>query len=212
MKVDAFVLVGGRSSRLGEDKAAVIVGRESLAERAVRTTTDALPDARVRLVAAGEDMLNPALMSGLPFVFDLYPGRGAVGGVHGALAHAETDWAFVLACDFPFVSVEFVRALSTYISDEIETVVPVQVDGRIQPLCGFYKVRPWIERLEEVIVRPRVPPPLFEFCKDAKSRFLTYPEYSELPNSQNFFLNINTREDLVAAVDLEHKLSSEKVI
>src|SRR5204863_8272549 len=115
MKIDAFVLIGGRSSRLGEDKASLMFGGETLAARAVSTIQNALPDSRTRLVAANDGRLTPALMIGIPFVFDVYLGRGSVGGLHGALANAETDWAFVLACDYPFVSARLIEILLRHV-------------------------------------------------------------------------------------------------
>jgi molybdopterin-guanine dinucleotide biosynthesis protein A len=214
MIIDGFALVGGRSSRLGEDKASVLFGDETLAVRAARVISESIENCRVRLVAASDEKrLSIALLSGIPFVFDLYKDRGALGGLHAALAHAESEWAFVLACDYPFVSGELISLLQKQISDEFETVVPVQPDNRTQPLCGFYCVAPWLNRLEEILTRiTRVPPPLFKLCEDAKTRFLPYSEYSWITNSQNLFLNINTREDLDQAVNLEHKLSAPKII
>lgn len=214
MNIDGFVLVGGRSSRLGEDKASLIFGGEALAVRAARVIQRSIENCHVRLVAASDEKkINAALLTGIPFVFDLYEGRGALGGLHAALANAQTEWAFVLACDYPFVSSKLISLLEKKISDEFETVVPLQADGRIQPLCGFYRVAPWLNRLEEILTRTtRVPPPLFKLCEDAKSLFLPYSEYSWIPNSQNLFLNVNTREDLDQAVNLEHKLSARTVI
>jgi molybdopterin-guanine dinucleotide biosynthesis protein A len=214
MNIDGFVLVGGRSSRLGEDKASLLFGSETLAVRAARVIEGSIENCHVRLVASSSwGKINGALLTGIPFVFDLYEGRGALGGLHAALANAATEWAFIAACDYPFISGEFISLLQKQVSDEYETVVPVQTDSRIQPLCGFYRVLPWLNRLEEILTRTtRVPPPLFRLCENARSRLLPYSEYSWIPNSQNLFLNVNTREDLDKAVNLEHKLSARTVI
>jgi molybdopterin-guanine dinucleotide biosynthesis protein A len=214
MNIDGFVLIVGRSSRLGEDKASLLFGGEILAVRAARIIRESIENCRVRLVAASDEKkINVALLTGIPFVFDLYKDRGALGGLHAALANSESEWAFVLACDYPFVSSDFIPLLQKQISDEFETVIPLQADDRIQPLCGFYRVATWLNRLEEILTRTgRVPSPLFKLCEDAKTRFLPYSEYSWIPNSQNLFLNVNTREDLDKAINLEHKLLSEKII
>jgi molybdopterin-guanine dinucleotide biosynthesis protein A len=214
MNIDGFVLVGGKSSRLGEDKASLLFGDEPLVVRAVRTIHGSIENCRIRLVAASKRRrINSALLTGIPFVFDLYEGLGALSGVHAALANAETEWAFILACDYPFVSGELIALLEKQISAEFETVIPVQADERLQPLCGFYRVSSWLNHLEEILTRmTRVPPPLFRLCEDAKTRLLPYAEYSWIPNSQNLFLNVNTRADLDEAVNLEHKLSAPTVI
>src|SRR3954471_23320778 len=140
MNIDSFILIGGRSSRLGRDKAVVEFGKQTLAQRAFLTTTDALPTSRVTFVAANEVQFGiEAINAGGPFIFDLIPDRGPLGGLHAALAYARTPWIFVLACDYPFVTSELIRFLTDKVSDNCGAVVPKQDDGRLQPLCAFYK-------------------------------------------------------------------------
>jgi molybdenum cofactor guanylyltransferase len=208
---DAFILMGGRSSRLGRDKALVKLGGETLAERAARITATALPAAPLTMVAGNSlQFAIGAITSDLPFIFDLHEGRGPLGGIHAALSYARTPRIFILACDYPFVSAQLIRLLAARVNDESNVVVPEQRDGRIQPLCALYKVTAARPIVDAILERPRVPPPMHEVVAELNPAIITFHEYSHLENADNFFVNINTPEDLAHARAEDGKLSGEK--
>ncbi|HEX6123968.1 MAG TPA: molybdenum cofactor guanylyltransferase [Pyrinomonadaceae bacterium] len=199
---DAFILIGGRSSRLGVDKAFVEVGGRSLAKRAVDVVRSALPDTRITAVAGNETQFAiEAATLGLPFIFDLYPDRGPIGGLHAALANTRNPWIFLIACDYPFVTPDLINLLASKVSNDARAVVPEQKDGRLQPLCGFYNVRMARPVVDEIIQRPRPSPPMHEIAMELRPRVVRFDEYSHLPESDDFFININTVEDLNRARD-----------
>jgi molybdopterin-guanine dinucleotide biosynthesis protein A len=211
MSVDSFILIGGRSSRMGRDKALVELGGNTLAERAMSTVSKALPETKATFVAANEVQFGiEAIRGGGPFVFDLVEGRGPVGGIYTALAHAQAEWIFVLACDYPFVSTEIIVFLRSLISDEFGAIVPEQEDGRMQPLCAFYNIAAARAVIDEIVDRPRVPPPMHEIVKELDPRIVKYAEYAHLEGAKDFFININSASDLDAASEIERKLSPEK--
>ncbi|HVF30428.1 MAG TPA: molybdenum cofactor guanylyltransferase [Pyrinomonadaceae bacterium] len=197
LDIDSFILIGGKSTRLGVDKAFVEMGGETLVERAAATVRHALPGARVTAVAGSESQFAiNAITSRIPFVFDLYPERGPLGGLHAGLAHAQSSWIFVLACDFPFVSAELIELLAGRMSDPVGAVVPMQGDGRLQPLCGLYRVEAALPLVAEILERPRVTPPLHEVVAGLDPHIVQYDEYASLENAENLFININTPGDL----------------
>ena len=211
--IDAYILIGGRSSRLGRDKATVDLGGKTLAQIAFQTASQALPNSRVTFVAASEvQFAIEAILAEGRFVFDLVEGRGPIGGLHTALADTQKPWIFVLACDYPFVSAAIIKLLAGNISVECGAVVPEQSDGRLQPLCAFYKTQTSRPVVQEIIERPRVPPPLHEIVDRLHPRIVKPNEYSDLPNSERFFLNVNTDLDLDLAREIERKLSVKKEI
>ena len=197
---DAFILIGGRSSRLGRDKAIAELGGMTLAQRAFQTTTEALPDSRVTFVAANEAQFGiDAIAAGGPFIFDLIPDRGPLGGMHAALVFAQTPWIFVLACDYPFVTSDLIRFLGDMVSDDCGAVVPEQDDGRLQPLCAFYKTEAARPVVGEIIERPRVPPPMNEIVRELEPRIVKFSEFCELAASDEIFSNVNTPKHLERA-------------
>jgi molybdopterin-guanine dinucleotide biosynthesis protein A len=208
---DAYILIGGRSSRLGQDKAAAELGGRTLAERALETVSAALPVTRVTFVAANEAQFAiQAIVAGGRFVFDLVEGRGPLGGLHAALADTRAEWIFLMACDYPFISSEFIRLLIEKDRSGFGAVVPTQFDGRMQPLTALYRVETARPVVQEIIDRPRVPPPLNEIVKELKPLIVTPSDYRHLAGSEGFFTNINTGVDLDLAREIERKLSAEK--
>ena len=198
--IDAFILIGGRSSRLGTDKAFVEFGSITLAERAIATVRVGLKPERITMVAGTSTQFAiRSITVEAPFIFDLHEGRGPLGGLHAALAYARTPWIFVLACDYPFVSGELVRLLADSVDDEFGAVVPQQQDGRIQSLCGYYKVETARPIVDEIIERPRVSPPMHKVVDLLSPTVVVFEEYRHLDGSDEFFMNINTIEDLERA-------------
>lgn len=209
--IDAFILIGGRSRRFGSDKAFAALNGETLAGRAFATVSEALPESRVTFIAQNEAQFAiEAIRLGSPFIFDLIEGRGPLGGLHAALADARTPWIFVLACDYPFVTSPLIQFLAGLISDEYGAVVPIQQDCRTQPLCAFYNVAKTQPIVEEIIERPRVPPPLHEIVTSLAPRLVPYAEFSVLSGAEEMFININTIKDLNDSAEKERKLSTAK--
>lgn len=208
MDVDAYILIGGRSSRLGRDKASVDLGGQTLAQRAYRTVAKALPNSRVTFVAANEAQFAiQAIVADGRFIFDLVEGLGPLGGLHAALADTQKPWIFVLACDYPFTTAELIALLAEKISDEFGAIVPEQFDGRLQPLCVFYKTKRARQLVQEIIDLPRVPPPMAEIVDQLDPQIVKPNDYRDLPDSARFFVNVNSDMDLDLAREIERKLS-----
>jgi molybdopterin-guanine dinucleotide biosynthesis protein A len=205
--IDSFILIGGKSSRLGTDKAFVDLAGETLADRAITNVRHGLSPERITMVAGSSTQFGiDPFAKDVPFIFDIYEDRGPLGGLHAALAYAQTPWIFLLACDYPFVAPEMIGFIAAKIDNEFGAVVPEQKDGRMQPLCAFYNVAKARPIVEEILQRPRVSPPMHEIVTRLDPRIVKFDEYSHLPASENFFLNINTADDLENAKGLEREL------
>ena len=200
MDIDAFILIGGRSSRFGTDKAFVELDGETLATRAAKTIETALSPKRVTFVAASDDQFKGKMPVALhsPIITDLKPGFGAWSGLHAALAYAQNEWTFILACDMPFVSAELVKLLAANVDDSYEGIIPRQPDGRLQPLCALYRVKNVLPMIEEELDAGRSLPPLTDIFDELKTRIVTPDEYAALDNAGELFRNINTPADLIA--------------
>jgi molybdopterin-guanine dinucleotide biosynthesis protein A len=88
--------------------------------------------------------------------------------------------------------------------------VPEQNDGRLQPLCAFYNTDAARPVVQEIIDRPRVPPPMNEIVKELEPCIVSFAEISHLPASSDLFVNVNTQPDLDHASKIERKLSALK--
>lgn len=201
VETEAFILVGGRSSRLGRDKTLEIVGGRTLAERAVGTVRDSRIAERIFFVAGNQiGFAIEARRLDTPFIFDTIEDRGPLGGLYTALTHATARWVFILASDLPFVTPELIVRLSHFIKPSFGAVIPEQPDGRLQPLCAFYDAEIAKPLVDEIIHRPRVPPPMHELAALLGPRIVTPSEYDPTAASPGrYFINVNTEGDLEAA-------------
>ncbi len=96
LPVSGYVLAGGRSSRMGRDKALLELAGKPLVEHAVL---------KLRRICAQVAVLSnsPELERCAPVVRDLHPGCGPMSGLDAALVHARHEWSLVLPVDVPFV-------------------------------------------------------------------------------------------------------------
>ena len=127
----AFVLAGGRSTRMGTDKAFLTVGGETLMSRALKTLDAVASD--VRIVGSAEKFGGDRQV-----VEDIFPGCGPLGGIHAALASSPSDLNLMLAVDLPFIHTEFLHFLIGRAEDSGATVTVSRSDGRFHPLCAVY--------------------------------------------------------------------------
>jgi molybdenum cofactor guanylyltransferase len=129
-----FVLAGGRSSRMGVDKATLPYRGLPLAGYIAAQMVPAVDE--VSLVG------DPARYAGLgwPVIPDAYPGSGPVGGIVTALRTTRSTWNIVSACDLPRVHPDLFEALLNRIREkDVQCVVPLTSDGREQVLCAVYR-------------------------------------------------------------------------
>ena len=185
---EGFILAGGASSRMGEDKSRLRIGGRTFVERIYEALGPLT--ARVSLVSSRDD----AGAHGLSVVRDIHAGRGALGGVHAALANCRTPWAFVVSCDLPFVTRELFERLASFsFQHGVDAVAPIQHDGRQQPLCAIYAPASCLPFAEEQIrtddLRPRA------LLWRVRTRWVAFDELSDLEDSELFFRNVNTPED-----------------
>lgn len=193
--IEAFILAGGKSSRFGSPKSLMQIDGCPVLETISAVLHNALPDSDVAIVMADGEQPVPALPE-LPVIFDLYPGRGPLGGLHAALAYAKSDWVLVTACDLPFLSAELIARLVSKTSDEYGAIVPVQEDGRYQPLCSLYRRKACLPVIEEMVLSKSPTPSMRSIFDRLATRRVTFDELSELPGSESFFTNINTVSDI----------------
>jgi molybdopterin-guanine dinucleotide biosynthesis protein A len=128
-----FVLAGGQSSRMGEDKAFLVLGGRPLIALALEKAAAVCDE--VRIVGA------PAKFAalGVPAVEDIYPGAGPLAGIHAALASSPAELNLVIGVDTPFLVPEFLRFLLGEAGRTGAVVTSPRVGGHFEPLCAVYR-------------------------------------------------------------------------
>lgn len=172
---------------MGVDKSRLRLGGQTFVEIIAGALRPVV--GRVSLISSRPDAESHAL----PVVADVFKGRGAIGGLHAALARCETRWALIVSCDLPFVTTELLARLARLRGDETDAVAPLQDDGREQPLCALYAVATCRAMTVKLIsageLRPR------EMLRRVRTRWVAFNELSGLAGSAHFFRNVNTPDD-----------------
>ena len=141
-----LVLAGGRSRRMGSDKAALMAGGETQLERGVGLLERHVD--RV-FVSTRADQADDPVRARFEQIVDAYDGLGPVAGILSAM-DAQPDWSWlVLACDLPSIDDETIEFLIENASDSSPATAFVSVvDGLPEPLCAIWRPmsRPIIEQ------------------------------------------------------------------
>jgi molybdopterin-guanine dinucleotide biosynthesis protein A len=197
--MEGFILIGGKSSRMGKDKFALTLNGKTF----FQITCSTLQTAQIEKVSAVvSDRTDFA--DDVPIIKDIFRNRGALGGIHSALVNSSSDLTIILACDYPFVSVELIMCLINIarVESQFDVYVPIQEDGKIQPLCAIYKTEPCRPKLSEMLENRNENYSVRDFLNLLNTRYIKFTELADLPNAGLFFLNVNTPEDFARAAFL----------
>jgi len=195
--ITGFILAGGRSRRMGRDKAQIPWGSGTLLSHACRQMKRVF--AKTYIVGGAQSVGGCAVLS------DNFLSRGPLAGIHSALKHSRTDWNLVLAVDLPLVN----SALLEFIAkscDEVNDAVAVRVGGHFQPLCAAYQRR----LLPEVESRLRASElSIHRLLEAASTRIMEERELISAGFRGEMLWNVNTPEDLERATELAGTLHVE---
>ena len=197
LDVEGFILVGGASSRMGANKSTLLLNGKTtvaLISEALRPVTS-----RVRVVGRPLDTTS----SGLPGVPDLHEQWGPLGGIQAALRACKTEHCLVIACDLPFVTRElfaFLLQMESEADVAPAAVVPLQGDGRPQPLCAVYRKASCLAAAEKSIALGEHTPRAM--LDKIETKYVNFSEFSHLSGSEHFFFNLNRPEDYEHAKEI----------
>jgi len=130
--VTAFILAGGKSSRMGSDKAILQLGSETLLAHALKLAGAVTDD--VRIVGDATKFSDFGRV-----VEDVYRDQGPLGGIHAALSTSPTELNLMLAVDLPFVEANFLQYLLSRARESGAMVTLPRAAGGLQPLCAVYR-------------------------------------------------------------------------
>jgi len=191
----AIILAGGDSQRMGRDKAGLLLGEQTLLQRVAATMQKIFPHVIV-------SVRQPRPEIDLPQVCDeqaregMLMGNGPLAGVVAGLGHIGTTWAFVVACDMPFIETALVELLGKYRAS-YQAVVPV-VQGHQQTLAAFY-ARSCLDTIQAHLAGGGKNS-LRAVLEKLQVRFVDEAELLKAdPGSRSFF-DLDTPQDVAAAL------------
>lgn len=175
----AIILAGGRSERAGRDKSMMPIDGQPMIEHVLRQLR---PLCEQVLVSA--DDAGKYGFLGVEVVQDEVPGQGPLMGIASAVEVSLHDLNFVVACDIPDISIDFVGAMLRE-ADGFDGVVPLDAEGRPEPLFAVYR-KSMLPAMRRVLSSGhRHIRAAFSLCR------MTYVELGEA----NWLRNLNSLED-----------------
>lgn len=189
--ITAFVLAGGKSTRMGRDKAGLSLDGRTLLETALQAAR----------AVAGEDNVfilgSPELYGAYgPTIADVFPGCGPLGGIHAALSSTRTEFNLMIAVDTPFLSAPLLNFIVDRGLEARKTVTAPLIRDYPQPLCAVYS-REFLTVAERALqageykIVPLFPAGSTLLIREAELRQFAF--------TAEMFENLNTPEDLERA-------------
>ena len=139
------IVNGGKSKRMGKDKASLKVDGKSFLVRKI-AELESYGAGEVLLSVSKEDTGEYALRT----VRDEFDDKGPIEGIRRLLIEAKTEWVFISAVDIQDVDQEAFELLYSYLSSDIDAVVYGSPEGKAEPLFAFYR-KTLISELEDLI-------------------------------------------------------------
>ncbi|HEV2396536.1 MAG TPA: molybdenum cofactor guanylyltransferase [Candidatus Sulfotelmatobacter sp.] len=181
-----FLLAGGKSTRMGTDKAFVEFDGETLLARMLKVARTVSKDVRIvgdRQKFAAHDRV----------VEDIFPNCGPLAGIHAALRSSFTDRNLILAVDVPFITTQFLDFLITHSRGSSADVTLVRAREGWQPLCAVYR-RMFADAAEDALRKARYK---IDLLFDAANLcVISESELQAAGFSPQLFRNLNTPKEL----------------
>lgn len=183
-----YVQAGGGSTRFGKDKALVTLGGKTMLQRTCDLLLEVCKETAI-IAAPGRYPLT-----NIRQVEDRWPGEGPLGGILTALLDAKcrdanVDWALVVSCDMPFLTVEWLRYMMERANaSKADAVVPRSTTG-LEPLCACWNVSAVRQIQVDFAGGVRR---IGETLQHLKTETLDESEWKRFDSAGRLFCNMNT--------------------
>ena len=133
MKIGCVILAGGKSSRMGTDKALLELNGKSF----IKQLAEEFDFFEEKMIARGN---NESISNvNWTMISDIYQERGPIGGLHTALSICKSDALFCITCDMPLAKKTLAEKLFSLMEEGVDAIIVKTEDDRIHPLCGIYR-------------------------------------------------------------------------
>ncbi|WP_147336997.1 molybdopterin-guanine dinucleotide biosynthesis protein B [Dorea longicatena] len=194
----AVILCGGKSTRMAQDKAELLIGKKTFLQQIEKN----LKDADEILLSVKDRRDYPEI--GARHIEDREEDKGPLMGLCSVLEECSYDKVWVMSCDMPLVNWDTAQELEHYLTDGIDAVIPVDRTGKKYVLCAWYR-KSTLEILKEQLE-----------SGDLKVKHLLgrlrvcYVAVEGLSDGSHKFQNINTREEYQAFTGQSDSISNRE--
>jgi len=189
-KCPAVILTGGKSRRMGKDKAELIIEGRSLLER----TAECLKEYFDPVFISVRDSRDK-LPSGCPAITDRFPGSGPMAGLDSAFALTDAQCIFLCAVDLPFMDGKAAYEMTKLLKDNDACVIKRE-NGHIEPLFAVYS-KSCHKTAEELLkAGDNKMSHLLDQCKTV------YVTLEDVGADEELLTNVNTPDEFAKALEL----------
>ncbi|MCX8023789.1 MAG: molybdenum cofactor guanylyltransferase [Thermanaerothrix sp.] len=200
--VSVFVQAGGKSQRMGFNKALAPFLGEPLIQRVIHRVHSLASE----IIVVANDP-QPYLGLGYPVVADRIPGLGALGGLYAALSYARYPYVISIACDMPFVNAALLHeAWKRLVQGNWDAVIPRSADG-LEPFHAVYRRDTCLPAVEQALKRGERR--MISWLAEVHWQSIPWEEVRVFDPQGLAFVNLNTPEELALAENLARTLYSE---
>ena len=194
--VTGIILAGGKSIRMGENKALMKLGSKTVIERMV----DIVQPLFSNIILISNTPEEYKFLQ-LPIFSDVYKYRGPLAGIHSALKNSQTEKNFILSCDIPLMSHAMINYIIQYKTNKPVTIC--KATGYTQPLAGLYN-KSILSKAEKYLNDFELENSDKEEYEKKKCRMHSFLDTIEIEllnpesldfYSDNIFFNMNSPED-----------------
>lgn len=183
--IQAYILAGGMSSRMGTEKGLVKLNGESFIQRILSQLNNVFQNVSI-------NSSNTQYKSfGVPLVIDIIPQCGPLSGIHACLSNCKKPHAFIISCDVPLIRSE---SIHKFLNERNEKF-PIQVleyKNQIEPLFGIYST----SLLPEIEKRLKKKDwSVLNFVQESSHQRINLNNISENPEEE--WININSPQELL---------------
>lgn len=194
--LSGIILCGGNSSRMQTNKALLKLGDKTVIEIIAAKLKSIFNEV---LISANDSKEYDFLK--LPVVNDVFISKGPLAGIHSALKYSSIEKNFIISCDMPLISVEFIKYLINLNSEK--SILLPKSNGRIQQLCGIYS-KSVIDEIENIFKlsekNKNIKGSIYELLERASIEFIDVDDLNFY--NKNIFLNMNSPEDYELIKDI----------
>ncbi|MZQ74635.1 MAG: NTP transferase domain-containing protein [Peptoclostridium sp.] len=189
----AIILAGGRSSRMGFDKQFIEINEKRLIEIMAARLSEAFDD--IIIVTNRPEMYSCCKCK---LTSDIIKGKGPLGGIHAGLLAAESEFVYVIACDMPYINIEYIKHMEGVIERRLEAVegadACITLKGEwIEPFNAFYR-KNLNKRIEEHLESDKRA--VYSLLKRLNTVYISELEARRFSPDWSMFFNMNTMEEL----------------
>jgi molybdopterin-guanine dinucleotide biosynthesis protein A len=187
-KITGIILSGGKSRRMGENKAFIKIEGVPIIQRIYTLFKELFQE--VIIVTNQVELFNNFDSK---IYSDLLPNKGVLGGLYTGIFFSTFRYSFCVACDMPFIKQSLVQYLIKHIGDE-DVIVPRTKDG-LQPLHAIYS-KHCLDPIKIIIEQGKYK--IIDFYHMVKVKIVEENDFVSLDPLRKSFINVNTPEELLS--------------